>query len=265
MVVVTSPATREEVLAEYDLDPGRIRLVPVACEPRQRFARLTGEPVRLPREPFILNVGNAGAHKGGSTLLRGYARLKKRFGEDMPLLVMCGWMTHTLSARYRGATDHSKFRKIRRLVKKLGLQEERDVMFLGFVRDSQLLDLYQRCALVVSAAKYDNGSFSLIEANYFGRPVVSSQYPASKYLCDRFGIEVEFFPVDDDHALAEAVIRGLAKKPSTERDLETIRQRLAKPELGLRRYAERIYECLIELAQIGRRQRTGSTAVKTAA
>jgi glycosyltransferase involved in cell wall biosynthesis len=265
MVLVTSPATQEDVRAEYDLDLGRIRLVPVACETYRRFAALAPEAVPLPRQPFILNVGNAVAHKGGRMLLRAYARLKKQLGAQTPLLVMCGWMTHTLSPLYRGDFDRLSFQKTRRLVTKLGLKEARDVVFLGLVRDRQLLDLYQRCAVVVNAAKYDNGSFSLIEASYFGRPVVSSRYPASAYLCERFGIPAEFFPVDDDSQLAEAIGRALLQKPAAGQELEGIRLRLAASELSTRRYAERIYQCLVQLAQSGRQERAKSSLIRPAA
>jgi glycosyltransferase involved in cell wall biosynthesis len=265
MVLVTSPATREDVLVEYDLDPSRVQLAPVACDTHRRFAGLAAEPVLLPRKPFILNVANAIPHKGGSVLLRGYARLKKRLGEQTPLLVMCGWMTHALSPLYQGDIYHPAFQKMRMLVNQLGLKDTRDVVFLGFVSDGQLLDLYQRCAVVVNAAKYDNGSFSLIEARYFGCPVVCSRYPASEYLCERFGIPAEFFPVDDDAGLSEALDRALAKKHARGDQLEQIRLQLAASELSTRRYAERIYQCLVQLAQLGRQDRLNSRAGKTAA
>jgi glycosyltransferase involved in cell wall biosynthesis len=265
MVLVTSPATRDDVLDEYQLASSRLRLIPVACEPQRRFASLEPHRVPLPREPFILNVTNAAPHKGAAVLLRAHAKLKEQKGQDTPLLVMCGRMTHTFSPRFRGQNVHPDFVKVRHLVSTLGLEENRDVVFLGFVTDSQLMDLYQRCSLVVNSAKYDNGSFSLIEATYFGRPAVSSRYQAAQYLCERFGIPAEFFTVDDDAALAQAMDRALAKRPALGDQLAEMRLGLAVPELSSLRYAERIYECLVQLAALGRKEKLKHSSANIAA
>jgi glycosyltransferase involved in cell wall biosynthesis len=76
---------------------------------------------------------------------------------------------------------------------------------LGYVDDAQLLDLFTRCRVVVNAARYDNGTYSLIEATYFGKPTVCSDYPAAKNYTVATGVEPLYFPVEDAVALAEAV------------------------------------------------------------
>jgi glycosyltransferase involved in cell wall biosynthesis len=264
-VLVTSEPTKGDVLEAYRLDPARVHLIPVACETHQRFRDVQSEPVPLAREPFILNVTNAVAHKGGSVLLKALARLKVRLGSATPLLVMTGWMTNAFSPDYHGEIDDPAFQKVRDLVKKLELQEGRDVAFLGFVNNGELLDLYQRCRLVVNAAKYDNGSFSLIEGRYFGRPVVSTRYPAAESLCQRFRIPAHFVPIDDDEALANALDKVFQEPLAQGADLDVVRNQLSDPELGLRRYAERVYDCLVELAEQGRRRRGLIQNDKTAA
>lgn len=142
---------------------------------------------------------------------------------------------------------------LRKLVAELGLTEGHDVFFLGYVSDARLVDLYRRCSVVANAAKYDNGSFNTVEAAYFGRPAVSSRYPAAEYVHRRFGVPVRFFPVDDAAAMAQALFEALAAGPVTGPPLERMRSRLADPELGTRRYAERFYDALLDLAERGRR------------
>jgi glycosyltransferase involved in cell wall biosynthesis len=259
-VLVTSPATRDDVIAEYQLNPDQIELIPIACEPHRRFCSITGQRVNLPREPFILNVGNAGEHKGGDILLRAITRMKQKAHGQVPLLVYVGVRTDAMSPQYRGAIDYPWWSQIRQLVLSLGLVEGHDVTFLGFVSDEQLLDLYQRCAVVVNAARYDNGSYSLIEGAYFGRPLVSSRYPGVEFLCDRFQVPVHYFPVDDDGALVSALERALEQKPIQGRDLDWTRQRLLSPELSYRVYAERVYNLLIRLARKGRENRLSTSS-----
>ena len=220
--MTTNPATRDDVIAEYGLDPARLRLVPVACEPHRRFDHLTPEPVTLPARPFILHAANTGEHKGAAVMLRAFGRLKEKLGDEAPLLVICGGYTEYFSPSYQGIRDEVHWRNIRTLVRDLELQEGRDVVFLGFVSDAQLLDLYQRCTVVVNAARYDNGSFCLIEGRYFGKQVVSSRYPAAEHLCRQFDIPARFFPIEDAAALAELLAEAVTAPPVTAAELERI-------------------------------------------
>jgi glycosyltransferase involved in cell wall biosynthesis len=268
VVMTTNPATRDDVVAEYGLEENRLRLVPVACEPQGRFGKLVPQHVPLPARPFILHAANTSEHKGAGVMLRACGRLKERLGEAAPLLVICGGYTEYFSPSREGtvARDEVHWRNMRTLVRDLELVEGRDVVFLGFVSDRQLLDLYERCAVVVNAARYDNGSFCLIEGRYFGRPVISSRYPAAEKLCQRFAIPAKFFAIEDAAALADLLAQSITELPATGAALEEIRARLANPEFGVQRYAERVYEMLIALAAQGRQERlTQETASLRAA
>jgi glycosyltransferase involved in cell wall biosynthesis len=262
VVLVTSPATREDVVTEYHLDPSRIQMTPVACEPDRRFNDLKCEHVPLPRDPFILCVANASEHKGADMLLRALALWKQKSTAKVPMFVFAGVRTDAMSPRYRGDREYYWWTKIRQLVSELGLIEDRDMTFLGFVNDSQLLDLYQRCNVVVNAAKHDNGSFSLIEGAYFGRPLVSSKYPAVEFLCRRFKIPVKYFPVDDHQSLASVLEQTMDEKPIQGAELQSVRQQLQATEFSYRLYAERIYDLLIRLAVKGRQERLSQISIR---
>jgi glycosyltransferase involved in cell wall biosynthesis len=256
-LTVTTPQTQQDVKEVYGLQEHQVRLLPLASEPHRRFSGVVPEVVAVPREPFILKVANAAIHKGAAVLLKAYAKLKQSGQHDLPPIVFCGMETHRLSTKFKEEIDHPNGPIIRELVPELGLNEGTDVVFLGFVTESQLKYLYEHCLLVVNAGKYDNGSFSLIEATYFGKPVICSRYLAAEFICQRFGIRAKFFPVDNDETLARLIREALAENvPSfAHKELAQIRARLANPELGTRRYAERIYDCLVELAEQGRRER----------
>ena len=256
-VAVTTPQTQRDVMEEYGLPKQRVRLLPLGSDPDRRFAAVHPEPIAVPREPYILKVANAAHHKGAGVLLQAYAKLKQFGHQDLPPIVCCGSETHRLSSAFRGEIDHPNGPRIRALVPALGLKEGIDVVFLGFVTESQLKYLYEHSSVVVNAGKWDNGSYSLIEAAYFGKPVISSLYPAAEFICQRFGVQAKFFPIDDSDALAELLRQPLAQeaKSISREEIADIRRRLADPELRTRRYAERLYDCLVELAQEGRRLR----------
>jgi glycosyltransferase involved in cell wall biosynthesis len=249
-VVVTSPQTGQDVIDEYGLDPARVLLAPLACNPERRFAGLTPAPVLAARAPFILNTSNLSRHKGIETLLRGYARLKGRLSRDCPELVVCGVGTHRFSASAATAHDPQECRAVRQLMIELGLQEGYDVVFLGFVRDAELLDLYQRSAAVVNTALYDNGSFLLTEGAYFGRRCVSSLYAAAQYLCRRFQVPARFFPAGDSEALAATLQAALREPLPGADEVQRLRERFLATDFSVRRYAERVYEALETLAGV---------------
>jgi glycosyltransferase involved in cell wall biosynthesis len=259
ILVVTTPQTRNDLISEYGLNGETVRLFPMAAEPDRRFKGLAAEPVKVPHRSFILNVANSASHKGAAVLLRAYAKLKQESCPNLPPLILCGPFTDQFSSRFQagGGLAHPHFPFIRNLVSSLVLQEGVDVEFLGCVSEAQLKYLYEHCSLVVNAGKFDNGSYSLVEATYFGKPTLSTRYPAAEYICERFDACTKFFPPDDHEALALLIREALLENvPSLSSDeLAQIRARLANPELGARRYAERVYDCLVELAEQGRRDR----------
>ena len=256
-VVTTNEATQADVRAEYHLDPAHLVLAPVPCEPHARFAHLTPDLIPLPAQHFILNVANAARHKGATMLLRALSRLKARLKDCSPLLVMCGCNTDRFSPSYRGPLTDPYWKSVRALVLSLGLREGHDVLFLGHTSDRRLLGLFQRCSMVVNAASYDNGTFSLIEGHYFGRPTLSARYPAAEVLYQRFEVPVKYFPINDDAALARSIEQTLMETPLTGQALDRARHQLADPKFGSRRYGEQIYDLLVRLAMEGRAERLG--------
>jgi hypothetical protein len=83
IIVTTTPQTRDDVIAEYGLEPSRVRLIPVSCNPHWHFG-VEPEPLSGIRQPLILNVANSSPHKGGDVLLRAFSLLKGRSGNEYP-------------------------------------------------------------------------------------------------------------------------------------------------------------------------------------
>jgi glycosyltransferase involved in cell wall biosynthesis len=250
-VMTTNPATRLDVIEEFGLDPACVRLVPVACEPHARFIGLAPQAVPVP-DGFVLNITNISPHKGAELVLRAHALLKKARGEEAPPLVICGVDTDKISPS-RPTPDHPSARHLRALVGQLGLCEGRDVWFLGYLRDEQLLDLFQRCSVVVNAARYDNGTYSLIEGHYFGKPTVCTRYPAAEALYERFEVPVRYFEMGNAEDLAEKIGQAVREPMLVGDNLNRVRERLADPRHGGLRYAEEVYDLLLELCRQGGR------------
>lgn len=249
-VITTNPVTRLDVVEEYGLARDRVALVPVACEPGRKFESLAPRAVPVPTG-FLLNVTNPSPHKGIAVVLRAYARLKERLGGTGPGLVFCGFNTERISPDYNGPDD-PMWSRPRELVGELGLVAGVDVWFLGYTDDAQLGDLYDRCCGVINAARYDNGTFSLLEAWYFGKPVICTRYPAAVALYERFEIPIDYFDIEDDKGLAEAMNRAMNQPALVGAELDRCRAALAHPKFSHRRHAEQVYDVLLDMARRAR-------------
>lgn len=262
LIITTSEPTKCDVVAEYGMPSERVVVLPVACEPHRRFASLPTGPVPLPRRKFLLNVTNASPHKGADLMLQACARLKHRLGPDAPLLVLCGINTQFLSARHL-RHGPAFWMKCRELQRRLGLVEGQDVVFLGPVTDIELKDLYLRCQAVVNAARYDNGTYCLIEGAWFGKPIVSTCYPGVESLVERFGLPVRFVPVNDPDALADALESALRTEEMRSEALHRFRHHLEDPRYSVASYAERMYALLLDLATRASSQRVQPAPAET--
>lgn len=253
LAVVPSEPVAAAARAAYGLGDDRLRVIPVACQPGRRFAGVDPVPPPAPRpgRPFVLHLANAAPHKGARPVLRAAAALRDRLGPAAPPVVLCGAGTERFSAAFRD-TAHPAWwyvAEVQRLWQGLGLREGADVFFLGDRPDPEVVWLYRRAAAVVNAGEYDNGSFNLVEGHHFGRPLVSTDYPAARALAGRFRLPVRFVPLGDPAALAGALAEAADRPPPTADALTRIRADLADPEFTEGTHAERVHEVLVELAR----------------
>lgn len=93
--------------------------------------------------------------------------------------------------------------------------DEKGVHFINrFIDDSEVKDLFERAAVVVYPYVSATQSGVISIASHFGKPMVLSDLPFFKQTCE--GCEgIEFFPVGDTAALAEALTRALQSTAST--------------------------------------------------
>lgn len=245
--VTTTPATGDDVLSFYATDGKSMRVIPVAHEPSERFRNIGVKPVAGLSSQYFLNISNASPHKGGKTLLQGFALWKRQQIDTSMMLVLCGCGTEQFSSHIP-TTNSDYANEIRSIVKECGLIEKRDVLFLGYVDDETLKYLLEKSTAVVNAANHDNGSYSMIEAVWFGKPIVSSDYPAALYVNARFELDCIFFENANAHSLAAALDKATKRSVPDRHEVAQAQKCLERKELSHRVYAERFYESLVENA-----------------
>jgi len=204
-VITGSAFSREDLIAEYGLDPKKVSVIPYGIGPEflaaagaseREAARVLG---RLGIEkPYILSVGRLNPRKNLPALARAFDRLKKATG--LPYrLVLAGPADYrtkeTLEAVSRAAPD---------------------VIVAGLVPDRDLPILYREAEIFVYPSLFEGGGLPALEAMAAGTPVIASKTSSLPEMVGEAGILVDPESVDD---IARALVR-LATDPDLRRTLQ---------------------------------------------
>jgi len=109
--------------------------------------------------------------------------------------------------------------KSRKIVEKENLTDKID--FHGFISDSLYAQLLQEADFVLHGNNYDNGSFILIEAAYYGIPALSTQYPVVDFFNERFQLNLQFCDSNDFKNIAHQLKYMEENSPSLQQCLPT--------------------------------------------
>lgn len=121
---------------------------------------IRAQPIPIPqvKEPFLLYVGNFFPHKNIPFLLTAYTKLP-----EAPKLILVG-------------PNDIFTRRIQELVRSMGLRNR--VLFFHSVPDGQLKYLYSHAQALVFPSKSEGFGLPILEASYFGCPLVLSAIPS---------------------------------------------------------------------------------------
>ncbi len=144
-------------------------------------------------KPYVLYVGTIEARKNLTGLLESFALLKEKkvFQGQLVVAGMKGWMVESLGE----------------LIKKSGIG--RDVIFTGFVSDSQLRDLYNLAEIFVFPSFYEGFGFPILEAMACGAAVITSQTSSCAEIASQAALTID---PKDTKAMAQAMEQVLTDK-----------------------------------------------------
>jgi glycosyltransferase involved in cell wall biosynthesis len=165
-VICCSRATALDLKKYFQIPDDRIELVYQGVD-KDIFRRLDEKEMASAgkvlarhgvKEPFILSVGTIEPRKNLVSSIRAFHALKagKEFSGQLVVAGMKGWLNDGLTA----------------LIDELGFT--RDVIFLGYVSDTELCALYNKAEAFVFPSFYEGFGFPILEAFCCGAPVVTS-------------------------------------------------------------------------------------------
>lgn len=173
LVICDTKFTRDDMQRRWGIDPGRVRVIPLA-------AALPPGAAEPPAGPYLLAVGDLRAKKNLTRLVQAYATL--RAGGLEQRLVLAG-------------LDSGEGKRLRAAAGDAPLE------LAGYVSDRELDALLRGADALVHPSLYEGFGFVLLEAMERGTPVVSS---SATCLPETGGAAARYFdPLDvDDMAAA---------------------------------------------------------------
>lgn len=194
-VIADSEATRRDVIALLEVEPSKVRAVPLGCDPlfapgdadvaRREVARHFGI-----EQPYVLHVGTIEPRKNLERLVAAFGRARREY--HLPhILVLAGAPGWGIEA-------------VRTRIAREGLADV--VRLTGSVSGDQLLALYRAASLFAFPSLYEGFGLPVLEAMACGTPVLSSNAAALPEVVGEAALMVD--PCDDD-ALTAAIGRGI--------------------------------------------------------
>lgn len=234
LVVSISGHTRDRLLREHPLDPGRVVVLPCTVDPA-RF-RLGSKPLPLlrrhgltPDQPVILTV----ARLAGVERYKGYDRVL----EALPMIRQA-----VPDVRYVLVGKGDDRPRIERRVRALGL--EGCVTMAGFVPDAELQGYYNLCDVFAMPSTREGFGIVYLEALACGKPTLGGNRDGARdaLLGGELGVLVDPDDVPDLARTLVAMLRGTHPHPLLH-DPAALRRRVVE-EFGFASYQRRLAEIM---------------------
>jgi len=164
-VIVISEQTKSDVLKYYNILESKISLIHNCIEPKlatnSSQAKSILENNNITANKYILNIGTMIRSKGIDDLIKAYHLLLNETSSYNDIKLV-----------FAGINDNEYLNEIKELIKSLALPQS-NIMFLGYVSNQDLIDLYKNAALYISPSYYEGFGLTVLEAMQYNCPVIA--------------------------------------------------------------------------------------------
>lgn len=195
MIIANSNSTKQDAIELAGIPPNHIRMVYPCID--KRFSNvILDEEIQSFRQAhgltkgYLLYLGTLEPRKNITTLIEAYTHLRKNYGREEKLVLVGG----------KGWLFDSIFQK----VQELGLESQ--VLFPGFVSDTEQLLWYHAASAFVYPSLYEGFGMPVTEAIACGIPVVTSNISSLPEAGAKLALTVD---PQDSEAIARATHKAL--------------------------------------------------------
>ncbi len=179
-IIAVSEQTKKDITTKFNLPEEKVVVIPNALPDSP-----SSVPIPYILGGYILVVGRVEARKNPITAIKAFALIAPTYPKLR--LVFAG----NFGFQAEQAKD---------LVQKLGLSER--IQFLGFTDKKVLANLYAHARIILFPSLYEGFGLPILEAFYYGIPVVASNTPALSEVAEDAALLV---PPTDTVAMSHAL------------------------------------------------------------
>jgi phosphoheptose isomerase len=196
-VIAECPQELEDLIVEYRADPAKIAVVPCGFDGQELWPMpkaVARKALGLPRDGrVVLHLGRMVPRKGVDTVIRGFARLRKKAGGDLVLVVAGG-------GGETSGPEGAELDRLRDLARECGVDDA--VQFAGRIDRDMLKYYYSAADVFVTVPWYEPFGITPLEAMACGTPVVGANVGGIKFTV-RDAETGYLVPPRDEAALAD--------------------------------------------------------------
>jgi glycosyltransferase involved in cell wall biosynthesis len=192
-----------EFIASEGMNQELIKIIPNGIIPSE-LKNLTDIEINqflhqynLENKKIILFVGRMISSKGVDCLIKAFSRIKNYDSDSSLMLVLVG--------------DGDQLKSLKQIVSDFNLSNS--VKFLGELSFSDTIKFYQTSRIFVLPSLSEGFSTTILEALYFGLPVIASDIPVIR---ENFSDSLTLVPPNNEKALADAIFKLLKESEMTD-------------------------------------------------
>lgn len=192
-VICTTEQTRQDCISYIGAESSRVYKFPQEFDPIDSTTATVWENSSV-IVPYIIWTTNSTQHKNHRNVIAGLEKFLLRNSKNDVEIRMTGVYTHLFdSAGKRDPHFNDPYAvDVRNAIARTTLLKSR-LKILGNLDDVEYRAQLAGARWLLHGAVYDNGTFSLIEAAWYGVPSISAEYPAIHECCENFYLDVALF------------------------------------------------------------------------
>ena len=251
-VLCTTPATYQDIISYAGIDRDKVKQLPMDFEPIQSKERFSA---KYKKNNYFVWVTNGGYHKNQIRAINSLIKYYEKMDGNLKV-VITGFNSDLFDFKNKSElinmlSDYEReyINKVRKIIKDNPILHK-NISFVGNVSDLEYADILNNAKFLWHTNLSDNGTFSVIEAAYLGKPSLASNYPAMKFIDKRFGINLTFFNPYDVNEMARALKE--MEKDYMNKKLPSVEK---LEEFTWVKQSEEIYKVIEKLIKEGERNR----------
>lgn len=202
LVLANTPQTAEDCVQYAGVSRERVKLAPLVVELNQ-----TVVPKSKTNKDYFIWTTNRALHKNHLRTLEGILEYVQNDGKLR--CVVTGVDTELFNIEKEldsSASTNEYINSIRNVIIRNPVLKEK-IKFMGELHKNQYYKVLAGAKFLLHNVLIDNGTFCAIEAAEVGVPTLSSDYPAMRYISERFSLNCDFFNPYNTNELTEKLFQ----------------------------------------------------------